>query len=161
MTEPTSGKVAAPASEGSGRGRAIGIGVAAVAVALGAAYGTGRYQGMLTTDAAEKRASEREIEKKRATGEFDAQRDRALRLEARRRLDLALRSVEERNFGVAEQHLAKAKVLIGRAKGDAALDKLAADIGEAKLPATDDLASTRDKLRGYLVAFDAALPPAE
>ena len=151
MTEPTSGKVAAPASEGSGRGRAIGIGVAAVAVALGAAYGTGRYQGMLTTDAAEKRA----------TGEFDAQRDRALRLEARRRLDLALRSVEERNFGVAEQHLAKAKVLIGRAKGDAALDKLAAEIGEGKLPATDDLASTRDKLRGYLVAFDTALPPAE
>ena len=32
--------------------------------------------------------------------------------------------------GVAEQHLAKAKVLIGRAKGDAALDKLAAEIGE-------------------------------
>ncbi|MBI3204384.1 MAG: hypothetical protein HYZ29_22805 [Myxococcales bacterium] len=161
MTAPTSDKTAAPASDGSGRGRAIGIGIAAAALALGGAYGTGRYQGMVTTDAAEKRAADREVEKKRATGEFDAQRDRAIRLEARRRLDLALRSVEERNFGVAEQHLAKAKALLARAKGDAALDKLAADIGEAKLPATDDLSAHRDKLRSHLLAFDAALPLAD
>lgn len=143
------------------RARTISMGLAAVAVALGGAYGTGRYQGMVSTDAAKRRADEHEAEKKRVTGELDAQRERAIRLEARRRLDLALRSVEERNFGLAEGHLATARVLLGRAKGIAALDELAAGIGEAKLPATDDLATTRRKLLGYLDAFDGAVPPAE
>jgi hypothetical protein len=132
-----------------------------VVAALGAAYGTGRYQGKLTTDAAEQRASDKEAEKKRATGEFDAQRDRAIRLEARRRLHLAVLAVEERNFGMAEGHLAKAKALLGRAKGDAALDGLANELGAAKLSATDDLGATRKKLLDWVTAFDTAMPLAE
>ena len=154
-------KAAAEAKPTGSRARTISIGLAAAVVALGGAYGTGRYQGMLTTDAAKKLAADHDAEKKHATTELDAQRERATRLEARRRLDQALRSVDERNFGLAEGHLATARVLLGRAKGNDALDKLAADIGEAKLPATDDLATTRRKLLGYLETFDGAVPLAQ
>ncbi len=156
--EPKPEPPAKPEEAESSTGRRVLIAVGAAVVALGAAYGTGRYQGKLTTDAAEKQASEREAEKKRATVEFDAQRDRAIRLEARRRLHLALLALEERNFGLAEGHLAKASALLGRAKGDAALERLAGEIGGTKLGATDDLGATRKKLLDWVQAFDAAMP---
>lgn len=152
---------ARPDDSGGGRGQRVLIGLGAGVVALGAAYGAGRYQGKLTTDAAEQRAAETESAKKRATSEFDAQRDRAIRLEARRRLHLAALAVDDRNFGVAEGHLAKASALLGRAKGEAALDQIASEIGSAKLPASDDLGATRKRVLDWVAAFDKAMPPAE
>lgn len=147
-----------PETPSQPRGKSLAIGLGALIVALAASWGTGRYQGKLETEAAEKRAADRDTEKKRATTEFDAQRDRAIRLEARRRLHLASLAVEERNFGVAESHLAKASSLLGRAKGDAALDKLAGELAGAKLSATDDLGVTRAKVLAWVKAFDEAMP---
>jgi len=147
-----------PSTSGGSRVKRWAIGFGALVASLAAAYGTGRYQGKLTTDAAEARATQRESEKQRATGEFDAQRDRAIRLEARRRLHLAVLAVDERNFGVAEGHLTKAGALLGRAKGDAALDRLASEITGTKLSATDDLGATRKRLLDWVSAFDTAMP---
>jgi F0F1-type ATP synthase membrane subunit c/vacuolar-type H+-ATPase subunit K len=136
-------------------GAAVGIG------ALGVAYGAGRLQGKLATDAADRRTEEANQQRQRASGEFDAQRDRALRLEARRRLHLALIAVEDRNFGIAQSHLDKAATLLGRSRGNAKLDSLTGELEKDKLGATDDVGAIRQRLLGYVREFDEALPPAE
>lgn len=166
MTSPASTKpepepTKAPEAQATPGGKRLLIGLCAVVVSVGSAYGIGRYQGKLATDAAKSREGERATEKQRATAQFDAQRDRAIRLEARRRLHLGQMAVEERNFGAAEKHLAKAADLLGRAKGEAALDELAVAIAATKLPATDDLGPPRQKVLELVKRFDAALPLAE
>ncbi len=158
--EGSAGPEARAAGEAS-KGNRIVWGVGAVALAIGAAYGTGRYQGVVTTEAADQRAHTKDEERGRATREFDAQRDRAIRLEARRRLHLALLALEDRNFGTAETHVGKAKAFLERAKGDPGLDKLAQDLANTKLVATDDLGASRQKLLDLVKAFDAALPSPE
>lgn len=135
--------------------------LAVAAVAVGAAYGTGRYQGHQSTQAAEQKRDDIEKQKAVVTGEFDAQRDRAIRLEARRRLHMAQTAVDEKNFGIAHEHLAKAAALLARAKGVPALDALAADLKTTNLAPGAQPNQSRDKVTALIRRFDEAQPPAE
>lgn len=155
---PVKEKTEAPS--GSRAKRALAA-VGAAVVALGAAYGTGRYQGHQKTQAAEQKQAETEKQKGVVTGEFDAQRDRAIRLEARRRLSMALSAVDEKNFGIAHEHLNKAAILLQRAKGISALDALAADLKTTNLAPGAQPNQSRDKVTALIRRFDEALPPPE
>ena len=155
---PDKEKTEAPA--GSPLKKALTI-FAVAAVALGAAYGTGRYQGHQRTQAAEQKQAEMEKQKAVVTGEFDAQRDRAIRLEARRRLHMAQAAVDEKNFGIAHEHLNKAATLLQRAKGIPALDALAADLKTTNVAPGAQPNQSRDKVTALIRRFDEALPPPE
>jgi hypothetical protein len=130
-------------------------------LAVMSAWGIGRVQGKRDADAANLLTEQQATARQRATGEFEAQRDRALRLEARRRLHLAALALDERNFGIAQGHLQKCATLLERAKGLEGLDQLGAEITKTKLVATDDLGEVRQKLVRWTQAFDQAMPPAE
>lgn len=150
----------ASSSDGS-RYKRLLAGVVGVIVTILASYGIGRFQGAQSTNAAEERTKAEAEARSRATQEFDAQRDRAIRLEARRRLHLASVAVEEKNFGIAREHLTKCATLLERSKGIAALDDLASRIRKQPLAASDDVAAARAELASFTRAFDQALPPAE
>jgi len=130
-------------------------------LAVTSAWGIGRLQGKRDADAAAQLTEQQITARQRATGEFEAQRDRSLRLEARRRLHLAAVAVDERNFGIAQSHLQKCATLLGRAKGIGQLDELAAEIAKTKLVASDDLGEVRQRLARWTQTFDQAMPPAE
>jgi hypothetical protein len=161
MSQPeATPKPAARTANPAERGRRIRIGVVVGVVVLVASYGVGRIQGKLASDAAEQRVEQSKAETARATTEFDAQRDRVLQLEARRRLELALLALGEQNFGIAKAHVAKAAVLLHRAAGNPGLDALAKQLDALKLD-SGDLARSRAELGRLIRAFDGALPPAE
>jgi len=148
-----------PATE-SRTQRTIAI-VGGVLAGLATLYGVGRFQGHAETQAADQRTQEAEKQKERATSEFDAQRDRAIRLEARRRLHLALIALDDRNYGIAEGHVERAATLLERAKGLPALDALAADLRGVKLAPSGEPSASREKVFVLVKRFDDALPPAE
>jgi len=149
-----------PVAKGSRSQKTIAI-VGGVLASLATSYGVGRFQGHSETQSAEQRTQEAQKQKERATGEFDAQRDRAIRLEARRRLHLALMALDDRNYGIAGGHVERAATMLERAKGLPALDALATDLRGTKLAPSGEPSASREKVTVLIRRFDEALPPAE
>jgi hypothetical protein len=147
-----------PAAEtGTGRFKRALVVLLVVAASIGIAYGAGRLQTSSAIASAEQRASEALTAKSAAEAQLAQVQ---ARLEARRRLHLALLQLEERNFGTAEQHLSAAAALLAKSKPDGELEKLRADLAAARLKASDDVAAQRAKIAGWISRFDALVPPA-
>jgi hypothetical protein len=128
-----------------------------VAASVGVAYGAGRLQTSSAIDAAEENASKASEARTAAEAKLLAVESR---LEARRRLHLALLQLEERNFGTAEQHLSAAAALLAKSKPEGELEQLRAALASARLKASDDVAAQRSKIAGWISRFDALVPPA-
>jgi uncharacterized protein HemX len=139
----------------------IGAGIGLVAIAV--AYGVGRVQGGQATSAADERAKAAASEREKAGQALSDEKGVTQRLEARRRLHLALVALDERNFGIAEQHVAAAGKLIQKsgAPKDGEMAKLGDELASGRLVATEDVGSQRSKLLGWAKRFDATMPPAE
>jgi hypothetical protein len=132
-----------------------GLGVAA----LGAAYGGGRLQTQGDVDKAEEQTRERAAAEAEQVKLREQAHARVRELEGRRQLALALVALDERNFGTAQGHLAKAGAMFAESKGDAGLEELARNAGSYKLVATDDIGTQRKLLMDWTRKFDALRPP--
>jgi hypothetical protein len=147
-----------PAAEaGTGRFKRALIVLAVVAASVGIAYGAGRMQTAGAIDSAEERASQ---SLKAASAAQIRLREVEARLEARRRLHMALIQLEERNFGIAEQHLTAATAQLAKSKPSGELEQLRASMADTRLKASDDVAAQRAKIAGWVARFDALVPPA-
>lgn len=126
--------------------------------ALGAAYGAGRLQTARAIDSAEAKAAEVSRAEKAALERVTAEQNTVKKLEARRRLHLALIALDQRNFGIAQEHLTEgARLLEGHTTGD--LEEIRASLASLKLVATEDLETQRSKILQLVRRFDDALPP--
>jgi hypothetical protein len=117
-----------------------------------AAYITGRVQGSAGTKAAEERAASLEQAQNKLA-------ERIGLLEARRRLHLAETALDQRNFGIAEKHVAAAAELLGKSKTDGGLAELRTAIAQSKLRAGEDVGAERKKIEGWMSKLDELLPP--
>ena len=144
-------------------GKGIGIGVVVALVGIGAAYGVGRLQGRAEVRDAENRAAAAASASASAVAlagvAADIERGKVARLEARRRLHLAMIALDEKNFGIAQDHLVAAKGFLTSAKGsDNELGKLASEIEAMKIAAADDVTEPRAKLLGWVKRIDELMP---
>ncbi len=143
---------AAPVETRSKRAKTYAIGAAVLVVVALGAWGIGRLQGMGP-------ASEAREQARVASEDLVRERTSVLKLEARRRLHLALLAIEERNFGIAEQELSAAAELLKQSAGDnAELGKLASEIAAQRVPASQDLAAPRSQVLGFARRLDQLLP---
>lgn len=142
---------------GTGRFKRALIVLLVVAASIGIAYGAGRLQTASAVSSAEEQASQ--AQQGRSAAEAQLAQVQA-RLEARRRLHLALLQLEERNFGTAEQHLTAAAALLGKSKPEGELEQLRVAVAGARLKASDDVAAQRSKIAGWITRFDVLVPPA-
>ena len=127
--------------------------------ALGGAYGGGRLQTQSDVDKAEERTRERAAAEAEQVKLREQATQKVRELEGRRQLSLALVALDERNFGTAQTHLAKAGSLFAESKGDAGLEELARNVASYKLVATDDVAAQRKLLSDWTRKFDTLRPP--
>jgi hypothetical protein len=146
-------------------GKQVAIGVSIALVAIAGAYGVGRMQTAAKIDDAEKRAQAADSARAAASASVQVQlsieKAKVARLEARRRLHMAVIALDERNFGTAQEQLASAKAWLVAAKGeDPELSKLAADIDATKVVATEDVGDQRTKLLAMIKRLDQLVPPA-
>lgn len=127
-------------------------------VGLGAAYGFGWWQASRLIDQ-ERGEKERAVQAKAMLEQkLSSERDALQRLESRRQLHLSLLALDQRNFGIAQEHIEKAvRLLAGRSSGD--LEALRASLAELRLLATEDLADQRVRLIEVIRRFDRAVPP--
>ncbi len=144
------------------KGIAIGIGVAIAAA--GIAYGVGRYQGEARVTEAEQRAlSAGSASSAAVLGSkvsVDVERGKVARLEARRRMHLALIALDDRNFGTAQEHVTIARSWLASAKGaDVEVLKLGADLEAFKVVASEDVGEQRTKMIALCKRLDDLLPP--
>jgi len=145
-------------------GKEIAIGVSAAVVAVGLAFGVGRYQGSGRIEDAERRAGVAASASASAVAassvSADIERGKVARLEARRRLHLAIIALEDRNFGISQEHVAAAKAFLVSAKGaDPEVQKLGADLEAFKVVATEDVGEQRKALLAFCKRLDDAMPP--
>jgi hypothetical protein len=161
VNEPEATPAEKPAAPSGPKKVLIGVGVGFVALAL--AYGVGRLQGSQAVGAADDRAEAAAAEREKAEKAVTSEKAVSLQLEARRRLHLALLALDDRNFGIAQQHVAVAAKLIEKsgAPKDGDLGKLGEELAKERLVATEDVGTQRGKLLGWAKRFDAAKPPAE
>jgi hypothetical protein len=141
------------------RTKRVLVGVAFCLLALGGAYGVGRLQTAGLIDEAESRTQDVERQRQAGLAELHAERQKVERLNARRRLHLALLALEDRNFGIAQSEIALAGKLLQQSGPTAndAFSKIAAEMQQHQLVATEDLNAQRQKLLGWARALDAAL----
>jgi hypothetical protein len=145
-------------------GKQIAIGVSAALVAVGVAYGVGRVQGSGQIDQAESRARAAASASASAVAAsnvaVDIERGKVARLEARRRLHLAIIALEDRNFGIAQEHIGAAQAFLASAKGaDPEVQKLVADLGSFKVVASEDVGEERKVVLAFCKRLDDAMPP--
>lgn len=145
-----------------------GIAIAAVAALAfaGAAYGFGRYQGVAQVREADARASAAASSSASAVAlasvATDIERGKVARLEARRRLHLATLALDDKNFGIAQDHLTVARAHLLAAKGgDNEVTKLAADLDTLKIAAADDTTEPKQKILAWAKRLDEMMPPAK
>lgn len=130
------------------------IGLGASVATLAAAYGFGRFQTSERIDAAEAAASAK-------AAQLSAEHTTALRLEARRKLHLALIALDARNFGIGQEQLSAAASLLAATHPDGELDKLNKEIAAYQLKATENVGAERDAINDWIRRFDDAVPAAK
>lgn len=92
----------------------------------------------------------------------DIERGKVARLEARRRLHLASLALDEKNFGIAQEHLTAARGHLLAAKGsDNDVTKLAAELDTLKIAAADDVNEPKQKILGWTKRLDDLMPLAK
>lgn len=127
------------------------------------AYGVGRMQMAPKVKGAEQRAASAAQGAASAKQKESAEHAKVLQLEARRRLDLALLALDDRNFGIAQADLKAAAGLIeaGHPPKDSALRKLSTEIEKINITVSQDLASERAQIIDLIKRFDRIVPPLE
>lgn len=135
-------------------------------VVAGIAYGVGRLQGHMQLEQARQEAEETagqlEGQMAQAKGELAACTLRADRLEARRRLHMALEELNALNFGYAQRHLHSAgRTLAEAAPEDAKMQELGKELQDMQIAPTGQLEQQRRHVRQLIDRFDAAVPPAQ
>ena len=135
-----------------GRAKRIGIAVLVVLAAVGIAYGVGRMQGAMGTEAAEKQRAEAEVRLAACVTDVKM-------LEARRQLDLALRAMDDRNFGIAQDHIKQAGQFLSEANVQGEVAELATQLKKTEVMAATNFEDQRDKVLSLIQRFDALLPP--
>jgi hypothetical protein len=145
-------------------GKGIGIGVVVALAVAGAAYGAGRFQGKAQVEDADRRAalatSASASAMTNANVLVDIERGKVARLEARRRLHIALLALEDKNFGIAQEHLTAARGHLAAAKGgDNEMTKIGSEIEQFKVPTTEDLTEPKKKILEWCKRLDEAMPP--
>ena len=137
--------------------------VASVLLLILAAYVAGRLQTAAKIEDAESRVERAQSGQQQQADETQSAQAVVMRLESRRRLHLALVAMEERNFGIAQQHLSAAGGLLAKAEPstDSELGRLGAAIRKHKLVATEDVGAQRRKVLGWVRTFDELVPPLE
>ncbi len=89
-----------------------------------------------------------------------AERDRGIaQLEARRQLHLALLALDERNFGIAQQHLAQAGTLLSAPGTPADVSTLGGQVKALTVVAAGDIGQQRAQLLDLARRFDVLVPP--
>jgi hypothetical protein len=160
-TSKSAGAKAAPAAKPpspSKAGRVLTY-ITLVVAGLGGAYAGGRIQGCSEVREAEGRVGEREQETKSAKSDLETERAKVLRLEARRHLHLTLVGMEERNFGIAQEHLKQAGQLLEASTPEGDLKTLASEVTAFKLTASEDQSKERETVFGFVKKLDQLMPP--
>lgn len=124
-----------------------------------AAYVTGRVQTHSAIGTAEHATEKAQTETQQAKSTAADAKQLVDRLEARRRLDLALRQIDHRNFGNAADQLRAAATLLQKSQPTGDLDKLAKDLSAYRLIATEDVNKQREQILALVDRFDALVPP--
>ncbi len=136
----------------------IWFGVAALGMA--STYLVGRFQTSGKIDLAEQQAHASEELASKRLAETKTEQNNVQQLEARRQMHLMLIALDQRNFGIASQHKDRAAKLLADSAGSSdELAKLARDIQDYRLVATEELGTQRDRVLGWVQRFDQALPP--
>lgn len=132
------------------------IGVGLWIASLLGAYVFGRVQAQTEIERAkeETRAAEARVEAERK-GTAELRREIS-RLEARRKLHLALIALEERNFGTAQQHLRAAGKLLSEDES-APLVEIGKRIAGRQLVATEDTGAQRTQILAAIGELDEQL----
>lgn len=147
-----------PPSPKAPRFKRISLWMLLVLAVVGASYGFGRWQTSKAIDLA--RGETEQVSQAKAALEQAvlSERDSVKRLEARRHLHLTLLALDQRNFGIAQEHIQQAgRLLLGRSSGD--LETMRASLATLRLLATEDLESQRNRLLELIRRFDTAVPP--
>jgi DNA repair exonuclease SbcCD ATPase subunit len=142
------------------------IPIAITLAVAGIAYGVGRLQGHLhvkeVQGEAEETATALEGQVAEVRQELTTCTQRADKLEARRRLHMALEELNALNFGYAQRHLQSAgRTLAGAAPDDAELQTLATTLEEMQVAPSGQLEQQRQQVRKLIEQLDAAAPPAQ
>jgi hypothetical protein len=153
MEQPTPTAPAKPPARG-GRAKRWLIALASGSAVLGAAYGTGRFQTSSRVDEAQAIASAK-------AEQWTSEHASVLRLEARRKLHLALTALDSRNFGIGQEQLAAAATLLAATHPEGELDKLQKQIASYQLKASENVGAERDAINDWIKRFDEAVPAAK
>ena len=161
MTSDT-GAQPAPKPAAGARFKTVAVGTAVALVLSLAAYVAGRVQTASRIEDALGRATAADKLREQTNVELAHERAKVSRLEARRRLHLALLALDDRNFGIAQGELSAAAALLARGPSESGseLEKLTRDIVAARLVATEDVAVQRQRLLDWARRFDRLVPPA-
>jgi len=140
----------------------LGIAVT-VMVAFGACYLVGYLHGR--AELAQARAQRDEIHKtlsstnERLSRQLMRKQQRVFALEARRSLDQSITALYARNFGIAEQHVAKTSEWLSAARAEGELAELAKSLQTYHLLATDDLGPQRKQISTWVALVDRIIVP--
>ncbi|MFW5924709.1 MAG: hypothetical protein ACOCV4_01010 [Myxococcota bacterium] len=142
------------------------IPIVVVLVAAGIAYAAGRWQGGQKVKAVEAELTETRKQLESDLTETRSQltecKQGESRLEARRRIHMAIEELDALNFGHAQEHLDEAgNVLAGAATGDAELGELAKELKAIDIEPSGQLDQQRNHIRRLADQFDQAVPPAQ
>ncbi len=141
----------------SGKAMRATILVVGTLIALAMAYGSGLGQGNRAARKARDARDAAEVKLSMARTEVSA-RDAILRqLEARRQMHLALLALDDRNFGIAQQHLSGAANLLSTG----ANASLAGQIKAVSIVAAGDMGQQRQQILDFTRQLDSSLtlPP--
>ncbi len=158
---PPAANAKPPPSPGVKKAQRVMILVGLAVLALVVAYTVGRVQTASHVTEAKRQVEQIDKSQKQTKGQLDSEKALVDQLEARRRLHMALLAMDQRNFGIADQHMQAAAKLLARSKPAAGtdLDKLRGEVASFKLVATEDLAGQRQKILDMVHRFDELVPP--
>jgi hypothetical protein len=135
------------------------VSVACIAVA----YGVGRLQEAIHISGIEAKAAaaakNSESKARSLQTELAAARQKLLQLEASRQLYLSLVSLDQRNFGIAQEHIQKASKLLVQSGPPPALAQLAKAMTESNLVATENISAQREQVLRWATGLAALVPP--
>jgi hypothetical protein len=130
--------------------------LAGIVAAASGAYGAGRVQGVLDTEAVREKAaqtSDAEKQQREAlAAELAAAKERLELLRARRSLDRAARAITEHNYGLAQERVKTAAEMLGEREG---YGELARELGAMNLLVPGESERLTADLRRAIETFDA------
>lgn len=142
------------------------IPIVVVLVAAGIAYAAGRWQGGQKVEAVEAELSETrqqlESDLTETRNQLTECEQGVDRLEARRRIHMAIEELDALNYGYAQKHLDEAgNVLAGAASEGSELGKLAKELKSIDIEPSGQLDQQRNHIRRLADQFDQTVPPAQ